>query len=118
MIRKMSIYALDMIRLQNMKFRLPFGKDSVILKECIGFFRNAYGLLYAYEIKRRRDVNESFSINDIHPYWFFDKDIQGNYVVTDFFEFVQNFTIINSVGRPKKELGKKKRTSKLNLLTE
>jgi hypothetical protein len=49
-----------------MKFRPPFGKNSVILKEYIDFFRNAYDLSYVYKIKRRRDINESLSINDIY----------------------------------------------------
>jgi hypothetical protein len=65
MVRKISIYTLNMVRLQNMKFRLPFEKDFVILKECTNLFRNVYDLLYVYEIKRRYDANESFFINDI-----------------------------------------------------
>jgi hypothetical protein len=66
MIRKISIYTLDIIRLQNIKFKPPFEKDSVILKEYTNLFQNIYDLPYAHKIKRRRDANEPFSINDIY----------------------------------------------------
>jgi hypothetical protein len=97
-----------MVRLQDIKLRPPFGEDSVIWREYTDFFRNAYDLPYAHKIKRRFYTNEPLSINDIHPHWLFDKDIQGNYVVTDPLEHVQNPTISSSTRRPKGELGKKR----------
>jgi hypothetical protein len=71
-----------------------------------------------HKLKYRLKVNEFLFINNFHFHWLLSKDPAGNYVITDFFEFIQNPTVASSVGRRKGALNKRKRNSVLNTSTE
>ncbi len=58
MIRKISIYTLDLIFKQYSKLKPPHGQETIDIKTYSTLFRLSYDLPYVYEIQRRLDAKE------------------------------------------------------------
>ncbi len=58
MVRKVSIYALDLIFKQYFKLKPPHGQETTNIETYLTLFRVNYDLLCAHEIQRRLDTKE------------------------------------------------------------
>ncbi len=67
-IRKISIYTLDLIFKQYSKLKLPQGQETIDIKTYLTFFRLSYGLLYAHKIQRRLDTKKLLQLKNFHPH--------------------------------------------------
>jgi hypothetical protein len=67
-VKKISIYALNKILNQITLLTSTKKQNLVELFFYTNLFRTVIGLPYAHEIKRCKEVDESFSINKFHPY--------------------------------------------------
>jgi hypothetical protein len=67
-VKKILMHALDKIFNQIILLTLAKGQNLVELSFCTDLFRTAIGLPCVHEIKRCKEINESFSINEFHSY--------------------------------------------------
>ena len=98
-VRKVSIYALDLVFKQYSKLKPPHGQKTADVGTCSTLFRSSYGLSCAYEIQRRLDAKELLQLQNFHPYWFYDRDRYGRHIPPLGLDLIQNPEIIKPKDR-------------------
>ncbi len=68
MVKKISIYALDLVFKQYFKLKPPHGQENIDVGIYLTLFHLSYSLSCAYEIQRRLDTKEPLQLEDFHPY--------------------------------------------------